>query len=1044
MVKVLVLEEKLDMGAGIKDRLNKMGHQVHVTTGDPEALDAFKKQGPGVVIATPNMSPINGMNLIRKLKAIDEDIDVIVIVENTQDSMASDYLENGASHLLVTPVNFRILEALVKHSLDNRRLNSKKWKRLKETAFHLLERANDAIVIVQDHRFKFANVKAADYCGYPLKELLGLTFDKVLAPESLDVVKERYKKRMAGNKVPEFYEIELLRKDWSRLPVEVNAGLVEYDGRRADLVILRNISERQKAANQLAESEERYSAIVEKGNDGIVIVKDLRFVFANQKMAEIIGYTIDEIRLLHPDKVIDSTYLKLAIGRYERRMRGEPVPESYEIALIARDGRKIPAEISNARIEYRGGPADVVIVRDITERKKSEAALRNAKEKAEAANQTKSEFLANMSHEIRTPMNGILGFAELLLDEDLSFEQRDAVETIKRSGETLLDLINDILDLSKVESRRIELESIPFDLETLVLDVGELMRTNVGEKSIEINCQIGDVPIEVVGDPTRLRQIITNLVGNALKFTEEGEVEISVTRFNREIQNRKERNVDGIELLFSVRDTGIGIPKDKIEDIFESFKQLDGGTTRKYGGTGLGLAISKKLVQLMGGDLWVESELDKGSTFYFKARFKIENGSSGAIPSVQASELRGRGVLIVDDNITALRIVTDIVKKVGMIPIQAGSGEEALSILDDLQTTKGFPDIAIVDTSMPGISGSDAAKEICKRTYNETKIILLSSDPARDFVHKTWKNYVSSIVFKPVRRNFLINMIREVLGIETKQGQKRISGRKKAEAIQDNVRILYAEDNVVNQKLGEKMFASLGYNHVEVVNNGLEAVKRVQNTGPYDIVFMDIQMPEMDGIRATKEIRRWENDLKIDHIPIAALTANAMSGDREIYLEAGVDEYLSKPFKKEDIQRIIEKWICHHKGVNEVQKKDKILIVEDEEKMRKSLIRTIRRNIPSVTIIDAENGIEASIKLGAFEPDLIVTDIQMPRMDGVEFIRYLRNTDQYAGIKVMVLTGLHRDDPKLAAVKESGVDKILYKPLENKDLISDISALLSV
>ncbi|MDY6973615.1 MAG: response regulator, partial [Thermodesulfobacteriota bacterium] len=589
---------------------------------------------------------------------------------------------------------------------------------------------------------------------------------------------------------------------------------------------------------------------------------------------------------------------------------------------------------------------------------------------------------------------------------------------------------------------------------------------------------------------TRLRQIITNLMGNAVKFIEEGEITVTVENSRPKAQHDGEniQDDDAVEMLFSVKDTGIGIPEDKLERIFDSFNQVDGSTTRKYGGTGLGLTISRRLCRLMGGDMWVESpairrlsiadlrledspEIGKlnghkssnvvgrsvggpGSTFYFTARFKKDPESHEVINPVDVSRLKGRRVLIVDDSENSLKIVSDIVKKAGMIPVPARTGEEALQYLqlqidngrfehpkrqsEDASGVESSIEIAIIDIVMPGMSGFDLAVKISDLTGKRTKMIALSSDVAMGAAAKTKMSGFSGFVSKPVRRRGLIDLIRTVLGLREVPPANVMNRHRIKEILSHDVRVLYAEDNPVNQQLGQKMLERMGYDRVEIAADGLEAVKAVKENGPYDIILMDIQMPNMDGLEATKKIREMETD----RTSIIALTANAMKGDREACLYAGMDDYLAKPFKREELQRLIRQWMHRKREDNQALAGKRILIVEDEEKMRKSIIRLFKKRLSTARLVWAEDGIDAGAKLGSFMPDVIVTDIMMPRMDGAEFIRYVRNTPRYANTGVIVITGLHREDPRVRAVRQARVDKVLYKPWENEDLILAIKEVV--
>jgi two-component system sensor histidine kinase/response regulator len=706
-----------------------------------------------------------------------------------------------------------------------------------------------------------------------------------------------------------------VRKDGSEMWFSLSARAVrDNSGEVVSLEgALVDITQRKKAEDQLRQAETRYRTLVEQ-MPAVVYVQEIgspdSAMYMSSQIETLTGYSPEECknpdlrwRMVHPD---DREQMQSEAEQPAEP--GEVVATEYRV--LHRSGRTVWVRNESVIVEDEASGSRYWqgFMVDITERKRAEAELVEARLVAEEANRAKSEFLANMSHEIRTPMNGVIGMTGLLLDTDLSEEQREYAETVRVSGENLLTIINDILDFSKIEAGKLDLETIDFDLRNTVEEALGLLAERAQSKGVELVSLIEhDVPSALRGDPGRLSQILTNLLGNAIKFTEEGEAVLRVSL--------AEEQGGTAEVRFEVRDTGIGMTPEQRERLFQAFTQADVSTTRRYGGTGLGLVISKQLIEMMGGQIGVESEPGKGSIFSFTARLQRQPGRSQTTitPRKSFEDLR---ILIVDDNETNRKILHNQVISWGMKNGQAEGGPKALEMLRAAAQRGESYDLAILDLHMPGMDGIELAHIIKEDpSIASTKLILLTSMGLRGEAEQARRVGFAAYLTKPVRQSKLYDAIATVVGSPAEAPSpadaplidRRRAGEASTLARERLARVLVAEDNQVNQRVAVRMLERLGY-RADVAANGLEATEALSRI-PYAAVLMDVQMPEMDGYEATAEIRRIEAAGGGYRVPVIAMTANAMQGDREKAIEAGMDDYVSKPVRAEDLGAVLERWI---------------------------------------------------------------------------------------------------------------------------------------
>jgi two-component system, sensor histidine kinase and response regulator len=751
-------------------------------------------------------------------------------------------------------------------------------------------------------RFVDGNRAAEELIGYKKEELVGETFLSLEILPIDELAKASTVLAQSASVPIGPLQLTLRRKDGCLVTVEIRTMPLELDGQTLILGIARDISERRRAEEELQWKTALLEAQVNSSLDGILIVdRQGQKILQNQR-------AIDLWEIPQPvvDANDDETQVRWVMGmtknpeqflarvthlyshpnetsREETELKDGRVLERYSAPVIGKDGT------------YYGR---IWAFRDITERKRAEVQLREAKEEAEAASRAKSEFLANMSHEIRTPMNGIVGMTELALQTELTAEQREYLQMVAASSEALVTVINDVLDFSKIEAGKLEIDPVATQVREAVHDAVRPLAVRAHLKGLELAYEVSiDVPEVVVLDPHRLRQVLTNLVGNAAKFTEHGEVLVSV---------ESEGRTDAEEFLhFRVHDTGLGIAPEKQKVIFAPFEQADSSTTRRFGGSGLGLSISRKLVEMMGGRIWVESEVGRGSTFHFTVRCQ-RSAQKAPPPPATIGDLYGLSTLVVDDNATNRRILNEMLTRWRMRPTTVDGGRAALGcLLHAAATGRPFP-LVLIDAHMPEMGGFELAARI-KETPElaGATIMMLSSADLTGEAARCRELGVSAFLTKPIRQSELLDAILLALGAASPE--ERAVQLPDSHTPARRLRVLLAEDNPVNQRLAVRLLEKRGHT-VVVAGNGREALAACAEEA-FDLVLMDLQMPEMDGFAATAAIRERER-ASGSHVPIVALTAHAMRADEERCLHAGMDAYVSKPIHPAALLDTIERMVA--------------------------------------------------------------------------------------------------------------------------------------
>jgi PAS domain S-box-containing protein len=958
--RVLVVADAPERYADAANALRQADLQVTTAAGRGRGLDAGRGARPHVVVAVAAWPGADAVGLCGELRALPRLKSAPLLVVGMPGD-GGRVLASGADDFVAAPCPAPLLAARVVRLAEGRRAVEAQAEALarEQAARDFAASAEERFRLVMDGMpqmvwtaeadgsHDYFNQRTFDYAGMSLEEMKGRGWARAIHPDDIETCRRRWAHAVeTGTSYEIEYRIRRACDGAYRWHLGRAVPLRDADGRimrwfgtctdiddqkRAEAAMrdARQDLER-RVAERTAELSRANADLEAQIDERERIEKALRY--ESNLLAALMDYLPDAIYFkdtrsrftrvsrhthLHgmtsPDQAIGKTDFDFFGPEHAReafedeqhivrtglpvidKLEKETFPDGSESWVLT---TKVPIFDGEGRVTGIVGAS-----RDVTELKRMEAELRQARDAALESARLKSEFLANMSHEIRTPMNGVIGMTGLLLDTELSEEQREYADTIRSSGEALLTIINDILDFSKVEAGMLAFEALDFDLRAAVESTVDLFAEQAQRKGLEIASVVhADVPPALRGDPSRLRQVLTNLVGNAVKFTERGEVVVRVTK--------EADAASGVVVRFAVTDTGIGLQEEARSRLFQPFAQADGSTTRKYGGTGLGLAISKQLVELMGGEIGYESVPGRGSTFWFTATLDVQAAAHEAGPA----GLEGLRVLIADDNEAHCTILAQQLTPAGVVTTAVGSGSQALEVLREAVAWDAPFDVVLLDWRLPDMDGAAVARAVADDvSLAATRVVLMPPFGRRDNARGTGEMGVAAYLPKPIRQAPLFECLASVRR-DNGAGPRRtfvtgplITSRPSGVArASSRARVLIAEDNIVNQKVTMRLVEKFGY-RADAVANGLEALEALERI-PYALVLMDCQMPEMDGFTATREIRARE-DGAARGVRIVALTANAMEGDRERCLAAGMDDYLAKPVKSAELRATLDRWL---------------------------------------------------------------------------------------------------------------------------------------